>query len=513
MAKDNQFSPVKRRTESQSLDTHVNGKSDEVVVVKKRSNKTKNQGFSAAESVEQRTSVKGNSDQKGTSTIQSVAKALSGLDRVRKAAKKDRALKFSNIMHHITFELLKKSYFSIRRNGAVGVDGQSWVGYGKKNLEEKLQVLHERLQSGRYRVKPSKRVWIPKSEGGQRPLGIPSLEDKIVQQALSWVLEAIYESNFMGFSYGFRAERSCHNALDAVYMAITTRKVSWVLDADIEKFFDQVNHDKLMEYIGKRVTDPRIHHLVRRFLTAGISEEGRWKKTEVGTPQGGILSPLLANIFLHNAFDLWISNWRKTSARGEVYVIRYADDSVVCFQYQNDAIKCLEQLRRQLAENGLKLHQNKTRLIEFGRFAKTNRAERGVGKPETFEFLGFTHFCSQRRKDGKFTVHRKTSRKRLSKKMKEIRTKLFQNRHRKIKEIAPWLRSVIVGHLNYFSIPGNLFACNQFRTEIVHAWINALRKRSQKARKYNWSRFKGLIERWIPRVRILHPYPNQRLIV
>lgn len=492
---------------------YVCGESDEVIVVMKRSNKDDLKDRKSAENVERRTSVKGNPVQVEATVIQSTDPMLSGLNRVREKAKKDRTLKFTNLMHHITPALLESSYNSIRRNGAVGLDGQSWKEYGKDGLKGKLEDLCERIQSGRFRATPSKRIWIPKANGEKRPIAIPILEDKIVQQTLVWLLQSVFEENFVGFSYGFRPKRSGHNALDAVYMAITTQKVSWVLDADIEKFFDRVNHDKLIECIQNRITDPRILKLVRRFLTAGVSEEGQWSRSRVGTPQGGVLSPMLANIYLHYAFDQWILNWRKTRARGAAYVVRYADDTVLCFQFKDDAVRCLEELRERLLEFDLNVHPDKTRLIEFGRFAEGNRKSRGQGKPETFDFLGFTHICGKRRKDGKFTVIRKTISKRLSKKVKEIRRQLFRNRHRCVREMGKWLRAVIQGHLNYFAVPGNLYACNQLRTEVIRAWINALRKRSQKGRKFNWSRFRALIARWMPKVRVLHPYPNQRLIV
>jgi len=420
------------------MSSSVNGRkqSDEVVVVKKPPNEREQVGLYREEAVERRASVEGNPSQRERSPMQSGETTASGLERVRQAAKKDRNLRFTNLMHHLDVALLLDSYQAIRRDGAVGLDGQTWHAYGKENLMEKLQDLHERLQSGRFRATASKRVWIPKADGKQRPLGIPSLEDKIVQQALKRVLEAIGETEFKGFSYGFRPGRSGHQALNALIMAIQTRKVSWVLDADIEKFFDNVQHEKLMHYIEKRVQDKRILQLIHRFLVAGVSEEGRWQATEKGTPQGGILSPLLANIFLHYTLDDWVTQWRRTKSRGEVYIVRYADDFAMCFQYQGDAKACWAGLREQLGQAGLKLHPEKTKLIEFGRFAEENRKERGVGKPETFDFLGFTHICGRRLSDKKFSVQRKTSRSRLRKKVKEVREQLLKNRHRKVVETA-----------------------------------------------------------------------------
>lgn len=437
---------------------------------------------------------------------------MHGLDRIREAAKKDKNLRFTNLMHHVTADLLLTAYYALRHDAAYGVDEVTWHEYGE-GLEERIIDLHGRVQSGSYRAKPSKRVWIPKPDGRQRPIGITALGDKIVQQAVVWELDRIYEEDFHGFSYGFRPERSQHNALDAIWVGITQRKVSWMLDADIRSFFDTIDHTWLMKFVERRVADPRMLRLIRKWLRAGISEGGEWSKTEVGTPQGAVISPLLSNIYLHYVLDGWVSQWRKSQARGEVIIVRYCDDFVMGFQYRTDAERLLGELKERFAEYGLEIHNEKTRLIEFGRFAESNRTERGEGKPETFDFLGFTHICSKTRKDESFTVRRKTIAKRLRTKLKEVREELMRIRHEPVPFQGRWLRSVVQGHLNYFAVSGNTSAIETFRTETTKAWFYALRRRSQKGRGLTWNRIKRLITTWIPRARIKHPYPNQRLRV
>jgi group II intron reverse transcriptase/maturase len=390
------------------------------------------------------------------------------------------------------------------------VDGVTWAEYGR-GLEARLPDLHDRVQSGRYRGRPSKRSWIPKSDGRQRPLGIASLEDKIVQQAVVWVLSEIYEQDFLGFSYGFRPGRSPHQALDAVWVGIARRKVNWVLDVDIRSFFDSLDHGWLMKWLEVRICDRRVLRLIAKWLRAGVSEDGQWSKTEVGSPQGAVISPLLANVYLPYVLDQWVQRWRTRQARGDVIVVRYADDVVMGFQHRAEAERFLRQLRERLAEHGLELHQGKTRLIEFGRFAASNRAERGEGKPETFEFLGFTHICAKRRSDGGFTVLRKTIGRRLRQKAKEVRQALMRHRHKPVAEQGRWLRSVVQGFFNYHAVPGNRDAINAFRTLINRGWLRALRRRSQKGQRLTWGRMKRLIATWIPTAKVVHPYPNQRL--
>ncbi len=388
----------------------------------------------------------------------------------------------------------------------------TWREYGQ-GLEARLQDLHGRVHRGAYRAQPSKRTYIPKRDGRKRPIGITALEDKIVQQAVVWVLQAIYEEEFLGFSYGFRPGRSCHSALDALWVAIVQRKVNWVLDADVCGFFDAVDHRWMLRFVDRRVGDPRVLRLIGKWLKAGVSEDGQWSSTAVGTPQGATISPLLANVYLHYVLDLWVQAWRKCCARGEVYIVRYADDFVMGFQYRQDAEAFQYALSQRMQKFGLKLNADKTRLIEFGRFAGEDRAKRGEGKPETFEFLGFTHFCSRRHKDGRFTVGRKTIAKRLRKKVKEITLELKRRRHDPVPEQGKRVRSVVRGYYNYHAVPGNIQVLKQFQALIARAWLRALRRRSHKARRLTWARMQRLLRTWLPPCRILHPYPDQRLCV
>jgi len=407
--------------------------------------------------------------------------------------------------------LLCEAFDALRRDAAPGVDGVTWQAYSE-GRDERLVDLHDRVHSGRYRARPSRRTWISKSEGRQRPLGIPALEDKIVQQALVWVLQAIYEEDFVGFSYGFRPGRSQHNALDAITVAISQRKVNWVLDADIRSFFDTVEHAWLLKFVEHRVADPRVLRLIEKFLRAGVSEGGEWSKTVVGTPQGAVISPLLANIYLHYVLDLWVEGWRASGARGEVYIVRYADDFVMGFQYRSEAQRFQAELSKRLERFGLELHEGKTRLIEFGRFAIDNRKERGQGKPETFDFLGFTHIC-QKGKTGSFWVRRKTIGKRLRAKIKEVTQTLMRRRHTPVPEQGRWLRTVVQGHFSYYGVPGNRSSLGTFRKQINRAWLRALRRRSQKGKRLSWERMEKLIDTWIPTARVCHPFPSQRLCV
>ena len=401
-----------------------------------------------------------------------------GLLGVREAAKRDRKMRFTALLHHVTPELLQASYFELKRSAAPGVDGVTWQEYGR-NLEERLDDLHGRIHRGAYWAQPSKRAWIPKADGRQRPLGIAALEDKIVQQAVKTVLEQIYEEDFLGFSYGFRPGRSCHNALDALWVGIMQRKVSWVLDADIRGFFDAIDHEWLLKFLEHRIADRRILRLMRKWLRAGVSEDGKWSRTTVGTPQGAVISPILANVFLHYVFDLWVNQWRKRHARGEVIVVRYADDFVMGFQYRDDAERCLRELRDRLAKFGLELHPEKTRLIEFGRYAAERRSERGEGKPETFNFLGFTHCCGKTRK-GAFTIKRRSIAKRMRAKLQEVKQQLIRQMHRTMIEVGAWLRSVVRGWFNYHAVPGNRQCLDQFRTQVARLWLHVVRRRSQK---------------------------------
>jgi group II intron reverse transcriptase/maturase len=420
-------------------------------------------------------------------------------------------MRFTALLHHVNPELLRASFFELKRQAAPGVDGMTRHEYGR-NLEERLDDLHGRIHRGAYRAQPSKRAWIPKADGRQRPLGIAALEDKIVQQAVKTVLEQVYEEDFLGFSYGFRPGRSCHNALDALWMGIAHRKVNWVLDADIRGFFDNIDHEWLLKFVEHRIADRRILRLIQKWLRAGVSEDGKWSRTTVGTPQGSVISPTLANVFLHYVFDLWANQWRNRYARGSVIMVRYADDFVVGFQDRGDAERFLRELRRRFERFGLQLHPDKTRLIEFGRYAAERRAERGLGKPETFDFLGFTHYCGTTRK-GTFTIKRKSVAKRMRAKLQEIKQQLRRRMHDAVVEVGGWLRSVVRGWFNYHAVPGNSDRLNQFRTQVQRLWWRVLRSRSQKGRCWTWVRMDRLIRRWLPTARILHPYPEQRLIV
>ena len=462
----------------------------------------------AAEPVEGSRPTKGNTPQSAASRTQSRTDASIGLQRVREVARRDRRAQFTNLLCHVTVDLLRDSFFALKRQAAPGVDGVTWRQY-EGNLEARLTDLHTRVHCGTYRAQPSRRVYIPKGDGRQRPLGIAALEDKIVQQAMTTVLNQVYEEDFLGFSYGFRPGRNQHDALDALWMGLMGKKVNWVLDLDIHAFFDTIDHEWLMSFIEHRIADRRVLRLIRKWLRAGVSEAGEWSKTSVGTPQGSVASPLLANVYLHYVFDLWVQWWRENHATGDVIVVRYADDAVVGFQHRSDAERFHRELEQRMEKFGLALHPDKTRLIEFGRFAVANRQRRGQGKPETFDFLGFTHICGKKRRTGGYIVKRKTSAKRMRTALKRIKQALYRWRHLPIPAQAAWLRRVVQGYLNYHAVPGNSEAITAFRLQVVRHWHKALRRRSQRHR-LPWSRFGPLADRWIPRARILHAYPDDR---
>jgi group II intron reverse transcriptase/maturase len=431
-----------------------------------------------------------------------------GLDGVREVARKGKEVRFTALMHHITPQLLTDSFMHLKRTAAAGVDGVTWRGY-EEGLAERIGKLWGAVQSGRYRALPSRRVYIPKADGKQRPLGIAALEDKIVQHAVVTVLTPIYEADFFGFSYGFRPGRSQHQALDALWMGLHLKQVNYVLDADIRSFFDTIDHGWMMRFLEHRIADRRVLRLIRKWLTAGVVEAGRVTVSRVGTPQGAVISPLLANIYLHYVYDLWTHQWRRRKAGGDVIVVRYADDSVVGFQVPADAWSFLGALRRRLAKFGLAINEDKTRILEFGRFAAKRRANRGQRRPETFDFLGFTHVCGVTRTNGRFTVWRLTNAKRMRAALKAIRQVLLRRRHESTQVIGTWLRRVVQGYLNYHAVPGNIARLARFRDEVSRAWLFALRRRSQR-RRMPWARFLRLVERYLPAARILHPYPNQR---
>jgi group II intron reverse transcriptase/maturase len=416
-------------------------------------------------------------------------------------------MKFTALLHHLTVGLLQESFYALKRKAAPGVDGTTWQEY-ETGLEGRLVDLHSRVHRGAYRAKPSRRVYIPKADGRQRPLGVAALEDKIVQQAVVTILNAIYEEDFLGFSYGFRPGRSQHQALDALSYALTQKRVNYVLDADIRGFFDAISHSWMLKFVQHRVADRRILRLIQKWLKAGVMEEGEWSETERGTPQGAVISPLLANIYLHYVFDLWVNAWRKKHARGDVIVVRYADDTVLGFQSQTEADRFLEDFRERLGKFGLELHPEKTRRIEFGRYAELNRKRRGEGKPETFDFLGFTHISGKNR-NGHFTVKRQTISKRLRGKLQEIKQQLRRRRHDPVAQTGEWLRSVVQGYFNYHAVPGNLDSLGTFRVRLLRLWRTQLLHRSQRHRPI-WDRLARLAARWLPLPRVLHPWPTQR---
>lgn len=435
---------------------------------------------------------------------------MQGLDRIRKAAGRDKRQRFTSLMHHLTPELLQGSFYKLRKDAAAGVDELTWREY-EQGLEGRVGDLHDRVQSGRYRALPSKRLYILKDDGRKRPIGVPALEDKIVQGAAVAVMNQIWEEEFLGFSYGFRPERSQHQALDALWVGIMRRKINWILDADIRGFFDSLNHDWMMKFVEHRISDRRFLRLIRKWLRAGVSEEGEWSATQVGTPQGAVISPLMANIFLHYVLDLWAHQWRSKDAVGEVIIVRYADDFIMGFEHRQEAESFLQALRERLAQFELELHPEKTRMIEFGRFAAASRKAAGAGKPESFDFLGFTHSCGTTRMNGRFTVRRKPMRKRLGKKLRAIAERLMQRRHDRIHEQGIWIRSVMRGIFNYYAVPGTSPSLSRFHKAVRRAWLRALRRRSQRARRLTWERFSRLCDKWLPPVVIAHPYPDQRL--
>ena len=496
---------VKERT--QTTDMHDTGKSDRPIVPRKPANKAV-AAASAAEPAEGRGLTKGNALQTTAPRTQCRSRASSGLQRVREAAQTDKDTRFTALLHHVTVDRLRASYYALKRSAAPGVDGMTWKDY-ETDLEERLSDLHDRVYRGAYRALPSRRTYIPKADGRMRPLGIASLEDKIVQQAVVTVLNHIYEEDFLGFSYGFRPGRSQHDALDALWVGITKRKVNWVLDADIRGFFDSLDHEWLMKFVEHRIADPRVLRLVRKWLRVGTWEDGRRTEAKVGTPQGAVISPLLGNVYLHYVLDLWVQQWRTRHACGDVVIVRYADDFAMGFQHRHEAEQFLADLKQRLHKFGLALHPDKTRLIEFGRFAASNRQKRGQGKPESFDFLGFTHSCATTRKDGWFTIRRQTMTKRLRSKLQQIRDMLKRHMHKPVAIVAAWLQRVMQGYFNYHAVPGNGPVLDVFRTQVIRTWLRTLRRRSHK-HKMTWARFRVLVGQWIPHAKILHPYPNVR---
>jgi len=487
--------------------TNGPGKSDSPVVPEKSPN---NARPSAAEGMEGRGLAKGNPPQQNAFRTPSRKDAPSALERVRQAAKQDKQLRFTALLHHIyNLETLRMAYFSLKKEAAPGVDGETWRHYGEE-LEKNLQDLSERLKRGAYRAKPVRRVYIPKADGRQRPLGVTALEDKIVQRAAVEVLNAIYETDFLGFSYGFRPGRSQHQALDALYTGLLTRKVNWVLDLDIKSFFDGLSHEWLVKFVEHRIADRRVVRLIQKWLNAGVLEEGKRIRMEKGTPQGGSASPLLANVYLHYVFDLWAQAWRRKRALGEMIIVRFADDVVLGFQAKSEADQFRAELTERMRKFHLELHPEKTRLLEFGPFAIENQKKRGEGKPETFNFLGFTHICAKKRSNGMFTVLRQTIRKRLQAKLNEVKAELRRRMHIPILEQGRWLQAVVRGHIRYYGVPMNTPALRIFRFQVGRLWHRALSRRSQNGRVL-WDRMRRLINRWLPLPTVCHPYPLHRM--
>jgi len=488
--------------------------SDRPVLPAKSPNNSRDAAASRpAEGMEGRGRAKGNACQQNMPRTQSRENGVpSALERIREAARRDKGMRFTALLHHVhDVQALREAYFGLKRDAAPGVDGQTWRQYGE-NLEGNLQDLSERLKRAAYRAKPVRRAYIPKADGRQRPLGVTALEDKIVQRATVEVLNAIYEADFLGFSYGFRPGRSPHNALDALWTGLMTKKVNWVLDADIRGYYDAIDHEWLVKFVEHRIGDRRVVRLIQKWLKAGVLEDGVRTRSETGAPQGGSASPLLANVYLHYVFDLWAHRWRKTRTSGDVIIVRFADDIVVGFQYESDAKRFLNELRERLGAFALELHPDKTRLIEFGRFAAESRRRRGLGKPETFNFLGLTHICGRTRKGDAFKILRHTERKRMLAKLQTVKAELRLRRHDPVPEVGRWLSSVVRGHNRYYAVPENSRALSTFRYQVAWLWRRELARRSQKG-KVTWERMTRLSNQWLPPPRIVHPYPNQRLRV
>lgn len=492
------------KAKSRNPVVHAGEKSDTPVVPKKPPNK----GDNPTEVVEERGVAKGNVNKNPASRTQSRSSCASmGLEGVRVVARRDKTVRFTALLHHITPQLLVESFYALRHDAAAGVDGVAWRDY-EEGLYERVHGIHREIHAGAYRAKPSRRVFIPKADGRQRPLGIASLEDKVVQQAVVTVLNTIYEEDFLGFSYGFRQGRSQHDALDALTVGIKSQNVNWILDADISSFFDEIDHDWMLKFLEHRIADRRMLGLIRKWLKAGVMEDGGRVAATKGTPQGAVISPLLANIYLHYALDQWTRQWRRRYARGNVIVVRYADDSVFGFKSEETARRFLTAMTERLVKFGLTLNATKTRLIEFGRFAAANRKRRGQSKPETFDFLGFTHCCGTDRQ-GRFQVTRLTAKKRMRATLEVIRAELMRRRHESVTIVGKWLNRVVQGYFNYHAVPGNLYRLAGMRSEIGRAWRHALMRRSQRHR-LPWPRFSRIKERFIPTVRNMHPYPEER---
>jgi len=486
---------------------HGMEKSDSLVVPVKPTNKA---AQAAAELVEGRSGTKGNAELQSTVRTQSRAAVSQAQRRIREAVNRNKKEKLTALLHHVTVDFLRAAFLSLKKRAAAGIDAVTWAQYGK-DLDSKLLGLHRRLHSGAYRALPTRRTYIPKADGKQRPLGIAAMEDKIVQAAVVMLLTPIYEAEFLGFSYGFRPGRSQHDALDALAYGIKGRYIWWILDADIRSFFDSISHEWLIRFLEHRIGDRRIIRLIQKWLTAGVLERGIWNETKEGTPQGAVISPLLANVYLHYVYDLWAQAWRKRQATGDMIVVRYADDTIVGFQHQQEAELFLQHLRERLSKFALELHPEKTRLIEFGRFAAERRLRRGEGKPETFDFLGFTHICGFKRNCTGFQLRRKTKRKRKQDLLNKLAAELQRIRHQPIDEQGRFLATVLRGHYAYFAVPTNLPSVRALRHQVKVRWFLNLQRRSQ--RRLKWRRMNVIADKYLPMPTILHPWPDQRFLV
>lgn len=482
-------------------------KSGSAIVAMKPPNEA---GRPVEEAVERRAGAEGNAGQQRTHRAQHRASVTQALERVRQVARQRRQERFTTLLHHVSLDTLRTAFYALKRDAAPGVDGLTWRDY-EADLEPRLAALHERVHRGAYRPQPSRRTYIPKADGRERPLAIAALEDKVVQGATVMVLNAIYEADFLGFSYGFRPGRGPHDALDALIVGIAGRKVNWIVDADIRSFFDSVSQEWLVRFVEHRIGDRRIVRLIRKWLRAGVLEDGAVSVSDTGTGQGSVISPLLANVYLHYVLDLWAERWRQREATGDMIIVRYADDVVAGFEHEADARRFLDALRTRFAEFALSLHPDKTRLIEFGRHAAAGRARRGQTKPETFDFLGFTLICGKSR-GGKFLVKRKSRRDRVKAKLQEIKGELRRRMHDAIPEQGDWLRQVVSGFFNYHAVPTNGRALARFRYHVTDLWRRTLRRRGQ-AHRMTWQRIGKLADDFLPKPRILHPWPNQRFAV